>query len=292
MKVGIAFAGGGVRGAAHLGVIQALEESGIEISIYSGTSAGSIIATMKAAGATNEECMEILAEVDKGLMDIAYLDILLSIPGRFQSLDAVFKGDRLKHILNKYMYKIEEDKMPFALGIVSTDVYSGTQVIFSTEDIKPEDVERFDNKARVLKVEEWPQLSEVVYSSCALPGVFRPLKHMDMGLVDGSVTNNLPANVASAMGADKVIAVHLSEQYPEIKETKGIYNIIGKSINILVGQNSFLSISHSKDILELYPDVSNIGLLEFEKAVVAYETGYRYAVAHMDEIKMHLSLDK
>lgn len=292
MRIGIAFAGGGVRGAAHLGVIQALEESGIDISVYSGTSAGSIIATMKAAGASNEECMEILAEVDKGLMDIAYWDILLSIPGRFQSLDAVFKGDRLKQILNKYMYYIEAEKLPHALGVVSTDVYSGTQIIFSTEAIDSEDVERFDNKARVLGVEDWPKLNEVVYSSCALPGVFRPFKHMDMGLVDGSVTNNLPANVAGAMGADKVIAVHLSEQYPEIKKTKGIYNIIGKSINILVGQNSFLSVGGSEGVLELYPDVSNIGLLEFDKAVAAYEIGYRYTMEQIDEIKIHLSLDK
>lgn len=291
MKVGIALAGGGVRGAAHLGVIQALEEAGVKVSVYTGTSAGSIVATMKASGATNEQCMEILAEVDKSLMDIAYLDILLSIPTKFRNLDSIFKGERLRQILDKYMYEIEYDSMPNELAIISTDIFSGTQIIFTNSDASIQEIDTIDNDVKVISLDDWPPIHDMVYSSCALPGVFRPLKHEDMGLVDGSITNNLPANIAMSIGAEKVIAVHLSEESPKSEPIRGIHNIVGKSINILVGQTSFLSVSHSHDVFELFPNVSNIGLLEFNKAKDAYIEGYKHTTERMPEILKYLKAE-
>ena len=96
MKIGIAFAGGGVRGAAHLGILQALEEQGIHADYYAGTSAGSIIATMKALGHSNATCLKIIEQSDKSLIDIAYWDIIKNMPNKFKKLNSVLKGDKLK----------------------------------------------------------------------------------------------------------------------------------------------------------------------------------------------------
>lgn len=148
MKIGIAFAGGGVRGAAHLGVLQALEEVGIKADYYAGTSAGSIIATMKAIGKTNEECLEMMKDADKSLIDIAYWDIVKNVPSKLKHLDSVLKGDKLKRYLLKHIGPTFLMSLEYGLGIVSTDINTGTQVVFTSEYIDKNELSKIDDMVK------------------------------------------------------------------------------------------------------------------------------------------------
>lgn len=276
MKLGIAFAGGGVRGAAHLGVVQALEEVGIHADLYAGTSAGSIVATMKALGYDNDDCLRMIQGADKGLVDIAYWDIIKNMPSKFKSLDSVLKGEKLKsylqqHIGEKFLMNTKKE-----LAIISTDIQTGSQVVFSSKEIAKPTLRRLDDLVKFYNRYTPLSLAHIVYASCALPGIFRPYPYNNMTLVDGSITNNLPANVLKAMGAEKVIAIDLSKRNPNTREVDGIFDIIGQSVSILVSQNTYLSTSRTEDVYTLNPDLTGIGMLDFDKASDCYDIGYTY----------------
>lgn len=275
MKIGIAFAGGGVRGAAHLGILQALEEQGIKATHYTGTSAGSIIATMKALGHSNATCLEMIEDASNDLIDIAYWDIIKSMPSKFKELDGVLKGDKLKDFLSKHIGETFMMNVEHGLSIISTDVNSGAQVIFSSENLIKSKLRKVDDTFKVYGRYTPLCLPHIVYASCALPGIFRPLSYNNMTLVDGSVTNNLPANIAQVMGADKVIAIDLAQRNPKTAKVEGVFDILSQAVNIAIGQNTYLS-TNDDDVITLNPDLTDISLLDFNKARECYEAGYEY----------------
>ena len=276
MKIGIAFAGGGVRGAAHLGILQALEEQGIQADYYAGTSAGSIVATMKALGHSNETCLKMIEGATNDLLDVAYWDIIKAMPSKFKTLNGVLKGDKLKsylstHIDSALLMNVKKD-----LSIISTDVNTGSQVIFSSSELYKSTLRKIDDNVKYYGRYTPLPLAHMVYASCAIPGIFRPMDYNKMTLVDGSVTNNLPANVLKAMGADIVIAIDLSKRNPNTNKVEGLFNIVSQSVGIMVGQNTYLSTSKLPKVYRLNPDLTSVGLLDFDKVHECYEAGYAY----------------
>lgn len=274
MKLGIALAGGGVRGAAHLGILQALEENGIVADMYAGTSAGAIVATLKSLGKSNQEIVEYLHKIDIKLMDVAFGDILFSLPKRLKNLEAVLKGDKLHGFLEDVTGGKNMGHLTMPLSIISTDINTGCQVIFSTETMEDEKLHRLDNNIKLIHRPHLP-LSEIVYTSCTLPGIFKPLTYGEMKLVDGSITNNLPANVLHAQGADKIIAIDLTMRNRR-KRTKGMFDVLGQAINILIEQNINMSMDYAGEAIYLNPEIRDIGLLEVHRSLECFYTGYRY----------------
>lgn len=288
MKIGIALAGGGVRGAAHLGVLQALEEHGIHADCYAGTSAGSIVATMKALGHSNATCLEMIESASNDLVDVAYWDIFRTMPGKFKNLNGVLKGEKLKSWLLEHLGETFLMNVEHGLSIISTDINTGAQIVFTSEDLRKHKLRRVDDLITPYGRYTPLCLAHIVYASCALPGVFRPLEYNKMTLVDGSITNNLPANIVKLMNVDKVIAVDLTKRNPNTKKVKGIFDIIGQAMGIMVGQNTFMSMSQAKDVYKLGVDLTDIGLLDFGKARDCYEAGYTYGKRIAPRLKQEL----
>lgn len=276
MKLGIAFAGGGVRGAAHLGILQALEEKDIVADYYAGTSAGSIIATMKALGKSNTECLRMVEDASNELIDIAYWDIIKNMPSKFKKLDSVLKGNKLKDYLDEHIGDNFLMNTKHGLSVISTDINTGSQIIFTSENLQVKDLQKIDDHITSYGRYTPLCLPHIVYASCAIPGIFRPLDYHQRRLVDGCVTNNLPANVLKAMGADKVIAIDLSKRNPRSNSIEGIFNILNQSVGILIGQNQYLGSGLDKDIYTINPNLTDVGSLEFNRAHECYEYGYNY----------------
>jgi NTE family protein len=290
MNIGIAFAGGGVRGAAHLGILQALEEAGIVASCYAGTSAGSIVATMKALGHSNADCLNMMAQADASLVDVAVWDIIKSIPHKFSTLEGLLKGEKLQEFLMVHIGKrfLWEPQKP--LSIVSTDVNTGTQVIFSNQFLSKRDLRKLDDRIKAYDSFCPLALPYIVYASCALPGVFRPYNYGKMTLTDGSSTNNLPANLLPLMGADKVIAINLTQRNPRMTKVKGVFNVLSQAATIMIEQNEFLSVNSTKDLVYLNPDLTDVGILDFDKVKYCYDEGYRYGKKIVPQVKAQLGL--
>jgi NTE family protein len=290
MNLGIAFAGGGARGAAHLGILQALEENHIVPSIYAGTSAGSIIATMKALGKTNEECLEMAKEAGMHLMDVALVDIMRSLPHKLSTLEGLVKGDRMKKYLTKHMGNTFLRNVKHDLAVVSTDINTGTQIVFSSVDFERRDLRRIDDKIKAYDRYTPLPLPHIVYASSSIPGVFQPITYNKMKLVDGSVTNNIPSDLLKIMGADKVIAINLTKRTPENNQVTGVFNILGQAATTMIEQNEFLSLSNTDNVILLNPDITDIDIMDFDKTMEAYQAGYDYGMKMIDDIKHRLGV--
>lgn len=177
IKVGLALSGGGARGFSHVGVLNVLERYGINIDIIAGTSAGAIVGAAFAAGMAAADITSMSARAGyRNLMRLSLspLGILSNAPmGRFLSRELP-------------VTRFEDLKIPF--GAIVYDSELGTErLLYGSGD-----------------------LIFAVRASCAVPGIFAPLKGTDKHLyVDGGVSSPLPIDAAKALGADVVIAVDL-----------------------------------------------------------------------------------
>lgn len=181
MKIGLALGSGAARGWAHIGVIQALEEMGINIDIVSGCSIGSYVGAAYTSGKLPElaSWVESLTEWQVyGLMGVGFHK------GGLVSGLKVFKA-----LQDNFCFEtFDELHKPFAA--VATDLYSGREVNFLSGSV-----------------------IEAVKASCAIPGLFPPVLFNNRWMVDGGVVNPVPVNMCRMLGADIVIAVNLSADF-------------------------------------------------------------------------------
>lgn len=285
VRLGVAFAGGGVRGAGHLGIMQALYENKIYPEIYTGTSAGSIVASLLAFSYKPEQALEKFESINKQLIDIAYGHILKGIftGGR---IEGFVKGDKLESLLDDMFNGHNLGKIYAPLGIVATDINKAKQVIFTNklEGFSIGDIND-DNFQLCWSSDTLDyKISEVVRASCGMPTIFLPKYINDMKLVDGGVTNNLPSDVAKALGADKVISINLG--YNGETKTDGIIDIGHESINILMER--IVDENRGNFGLLLNPEIFDVSALSTSRIQECFDRGYKYGVSQIDNIVKYL----
>ena len=201
--IGLALGGGASRGFAHIGVIQVLEEAGIRPALVVGTSAGSLVAAMYAAGRNGTELGRVALTMDES----AITD--WSFPGR-----GVIRGEALARYVREQTGGKLIEQMPLPLGIVATDLDSGEPILFQRGDP-----------------------GTAVRASSAVPAIFQPVKIGSREYVDGGLVAPVPVRFARQMGAELVLAVDISSA-PEGNSTGDAvslllqtFSIMGRSIN-------------------------------------------------------------
>ncbi len=196
-KVALVLSGGGARGIAHIGVIDELEKRGYEISSVAGTSMGSLIGGVYAAGKL-EELKEWIYTLDKGKL-LRMVDFTLSKQG-------LIKGDRVFKKMKDYIPHTNIEDLDIPYVAVAVDLIKKKEVIFREGS-----------------------LSEAVRASISIPSVFTPVKSKGRLLVDGGVMNNIPINHVHRTEGDILIAVNVIANVPvrNIRETaeEGARNI-------------------------------------------------------------------
>jgi len=187
-KIGIALSGGGVKGFAHLGVLKALEEKGIEADVLAGVSAGAIVGSFIAAGKKPLEVMELINESD--FFDFAKL----SLPDR-----GIFTLDNMTENLEKSLgiKSFEELKIPFYVGAANL------------------------GKARMEYFSEG-DLIKIIQASSSIPVLFSPVEINGELYVDGGLFENLPVNPlldkCDILIAVNVMPVNLNEKLNSITD--------------------------------------------------------------------------
>lgn len=283
MSFGLALSGGGSRGAAHVGVLIALEENGLIPSSISGTSAGSIVCGLYASGMDSQKLAEIVKYISqngKYLIDIDYLGFIKSIPKlileRSINISGIIKGNKLE----KYFYKLTDGKnirqSNIKIVIPTVDIDSGYTIAYtnSLNDVK---------KINKLRWKDDISIAAAMRASSSVPAAFQPRMLDGMCLVDGGVTNILPVDLLRACGEDKILAVDISKNYRSPKKNN-IFEISSSSLNIM---NSCLKelTSNGEKLLLKPPLPENAGLLTFEHMVECMEIGYRYTKRLIPNIK-------
>jgi NTE family protein len=204
-RVGLALGGGAARGFAHVGVIQVLEENGIRPTLVAGTSAGSLVAALYAAGRNGQQLQTAAMLMDEA----AFADWTLPIFSR-----GVLRGEALARYVNAQVGNRLIENMALPLGIVATDLNTGQGVLFRRGDT-----------------------GTAVRASSAVPALFLPVKIGSQEFVDGGLVSPVPVRYARQMGAELVIAVDIS--FPPEGNPSGdplqimlqTFAIMGKSIN-------------------------------------------------------------
>ena len=204
-RIGLALGGGAARGFAHIGVIQVLEEAGIQPSLVVGTSAGSLVAALYANGKSGAELQHIAETMEEA----TFADWTLPIFSR-----GMLRGAALARYVSTQVDGRPIESMALPLGIVATDLNSGLGVLFRRGDT-----------------------ATAVRASSAVPALFQPVKISGREYVDGGLVSPVPVRYAQQMGADLIIAVDISNA-PEgnpASDTLQIlmqtFAIMGKSIN-------------------------------------------------------------
>lgn len=209
LKIGLALGGGAARGFAHIGVIKALEAQGIVPDLVVGTSAGSVVGALYAAGNNGFALNKMALTMDEAAISD------WSVPF-FSKVTGVIKGEAIQNYINKAVHNVPLEKLKIPFGAVATDLNTGAPVLF-----------RRGNTGIAVR------------ASSAVPGVFQPVRVNGRLVVDGGLVSPVPVRFAREMGADFVIAVNISAQ-PESLATPGgstvdmllqTFTIMGQTIN-------------------------------------------------------------
>ena len=202
-KVALVLSGGGAKGVAHIPVLQKLDSLGIVPDLIIGTSMGSVIGGLYAAGYSGDSIAEITKNVnwDKllggnvSLTDVSveeksefdrYLLNLDIIEGKPKVKSGLLRDQNLREFLSSLLYPVYNinnfDDLPIPFRAVTTDLVHGKEVVISEGS-----------------------LTLAIRASMSIPSVFEPVRYKNTLLVDGGVLNNFPTDVAKEFGADIII---------------------------------------------------------------------------------------
>ena len=260
-KVGLALSAGGVRGFAHVGVLEVLHNAGVPIDMMAGTSMGAVVGSLYAAGLPTDKLWEISQHIqmdtitpDFNLMGLLKLLFLQKLPSSRNLQD--FFNQQIGHM------RFEDMVIPFATAAM--DVKTGEQVVF---DSGPVDI--------------------AVRASMNLPGVFDPVPYRHRYLVDGAVVNYLPVDLVKQKGADYIIAsVTPPDFFSQAPQTVAAYLLrIGD-----VRGAAMIEESAQRANFVIQNRVLDIGTLELDKLHEAGEVGIRSANDELEALQEDLIL--
>ncbi|GIE82978.1 patatin [Actinoplanes philippinensis] len=195
IRIGLALGGGAVRGAAHIGVLDALDRAGLQPAIITGTSAGALVGALYANGMSPAE----IAEVAQTLRWAR-----LVRPGRTRK--ALFETSKLGLFLETTLGGVGFEGLRRPFAAIACDLTTGSEVVLRSGPV-----------------------ASAVLASAAIPGVFPPVERDGHLLVDGGLVTMVPAALARQMGADIVIAVDVSGPLPRRPPTTVLHILVAVS---------------------------------------------------------------
>ena len=254
LHLGLALGGGAARGFAHVGVIQVLEEAGIQPELVVGTSAGSLVAALYASGKNSAQ----LRRVAETMEEAEITDWMMPILNR-----GALRGEALARYVNAQVGNrlIEQMKMP--LGIVATDLHNGEPVLF-----------RRGNTGAAVR------------ASSAVPAVFQPVKIGSREYVDGGLVSPVPVRQAREMGANVVIAVDISTD-PEGSPASDTFQILMQTFNIM-GKSLNTVLLKDADIV-VKPSLTGVKSADFTARRKSIEAGREAMLKALPKLKEVLS---
>jgi len=247
-RVGLALGGGAARGFAHIGVLQVLEEQGIKPDIVVGTSAGSVVAALYAAGKSPVELGTMAMTLDESTMTGG------GVTGRL-----VWMGEARARLVARFTNGKSIGPMPIPLGIVATDLGTGQPILFRRGDP-----------------------GTAVRASSSVPAVFEPVRIGGREYVDGGLVSPIPVRYARQMGADLVIAVDISA-IPEGQPTKGAVDILLQTFNIMGHSISQYELQDADVVMR--PKLSGIGGGDFGNRRLSILAGREAALTVLAQLK-------
>jgi len=239
MKLGIVLSGGGARGVAHIGVLKALDEMGVQFSIVSGTSAGSIVGALFSYGYKPEEIFEITQ----------HLSIFKSVSPAW-TWAGLLKMDGLENLLRKHIPENNFKALKLPLTVAATEIRKGT-ISYFTEG----------------------QLIPAIVASCSIPAIFNPVNHNGGLYVDGGILDNLPA-LPIRDKCDFLVGSNCNHIHSEF-DPKNMKVMIERSLLMAISANT----KASRQLCDVFiepPHMDRYSSLAVGKAKEIFDYGYEF----------------
>lgn len=273
MKLGLAMSGGGIKGAAHIGVIQALQEENIKVDIVGGTSIGSIVAALYAMEYTPKEMLKLFNYFSKLIFknSAMYTDPrgkkLLSIQA-----GGLYSGENIAFAIEeagkyKNIKKLQDLKIPIVIPAV--DLRDSEKYVFTNMG-KIND--KYLNKA---------DISIAVRASSSYPAIFAPCIYNKHKFVDGGILDNIPVEEVKKIGADKVIAVRF--KLNKTLRTIGLRSTLNKAIDIMFSKIEGEEVKKADYVIEI--DTQDVNPFDFKQSNKCYKYGYLQTKKEIANIK-------
>lgn len=279
MKIGLALSGGGIRGIAHVGVLQALEENNIKIEAVAGTSAGSIVATLYAMGYSPYYIYLLFKRYAKDIINIRSKILIRGISNFIKNNKTGINGlsdgkifeKMYEELANKKGFRVIGDiKMPLVISAV--DIVEEKEYIF-TNCASRKNIN--DNYITEISI------GRAVRASSSFPAVFCPCEFKNHVFMDGGVLNNIPTGELKKNYDGKIMSVNFESD--TVDDSYDIMNIIMKTLDIMGNKLSANSLQKSDFLLTIPTD--GTGLIDIDKMDKCYNLGYQTTKENIDKIK-------
>jgi NTE family protein len=243
--LGLALGGGAVLGAAHIGVLQALEESALEVTHLAGTSMGALVGSLFAFGLTGKE-IEALAE------ELRWPDVTGFLPSRL----GLFSMDRLANTLRRHLGEVNVEDARVPLALLAADISTGEKVVMTRGD-----------------------LATAATASACVPGLFIPIERNGRLLVDGGLLENLPVSPLQAWGVDRIIAVdvHMGRRF---HRPRTLPDVLSNSLDMALA-SAARDRAREADLV-ITPETSSWSRKQMEDIPALVREGYRAACESLD----------
>ena len=247
-KIALVLGAGASKGFAHIGVLKVLEANKIPINMIVGTSAGSFVGSLYAYGFNAFQLQKMSFSLEKG-------DIIdLTVPD-----NGFVRGEKLEDFINKTVNNTPIEKLRIPFYAVATDIQRGKEMVFGRGNT-----------------------GMAVRASCAIPGVFKPVKIDNKVYVDGGVVSPVAVDAAKRLGADVVIAVDVSSDIDGVQPETTVGTIL-QAISIMYAKLSAIQLAKADVVIR--PKVGYIASDDFSKKNEAVLEGEKAALDALPAIQ-------
>jgi NTE family protein len=285
-RIGLVLGGGGAKGAAHVGVLDVLDELRIPVDCVVGTSMGALIGGTLASGMNANELEEAIRRISwqdaiafrsqRGKMPMrrklggtAYTNSLeFGVQGRRITAPSGFISTQnieqtIQHLVTRSRGVTDFDKLPIPFRAIATDMQSGEMVVLDHGD-----------------------LAMAMRASMSVPGVFAPVSIEGRVLGDGGLTRNVPVDIARQTCADVVIAVAVPNPVPTVEELRSPLTLMSRTLDVMVGANEKQQLETlGPGDVKIVIDMRDVGSTSFDRVSDAIPMGRAAALAKRADLE-------
>ncbi len=270
-KIGITLSGGGAKGLAHIGVLQAIDSAGLNIEFITGTSMGSVVGGLYAAGYSGKEIERMARPLD--------WEVLFSSSPQLSEISIEEKSEYEKYAL---IVPVEKKKLKIGRGLIDGQelwlkLAEFFEPVYNIRDFSklpiPFKCMGTDLSTGNVVEMDHGNIVNAIRASMAIPSVFTPVNYEDKLLADGGMVDNFPVMNVKQMGADFVIGVNLNHGLSKAEDLESTLDILGQ----IAFFKDAATIEKNKAACDIYifPDLTGYGAGSFSSSDSIMDIGIR-----------------